>query len=68
MKYANKIGARYTLVLGDDEIQKGTANVKNMENGQQTPVSMNDFTKDFYAITMEDAFSAMEDSVDKMGQ
>jgi histidyl-tRNA synthetase len=68
MKYANKIGARYTLVLGDDEIQKGTANVKNMENGQQTPVSMNDFTKDFYAITMEDAFSAMENSVDKMGQ
>ncbi len=30
MKYANKIRARYTMVLGDDEIKNGIAILKNM--------------------------------------
>ena len=33
MKYANKIGAKYTVVLGDDEVSSGKTNVKNMETG-----------------------------------
>ena len=33
MKYANKIGARYTMILGDDELNSGTAALKNMETG-----------------------------------
>ena len=37
MKYADKIGARYTMVVGDDELKAGTAQLKNMETGEQTP-------------------------------
>ena len=36
MKYANKIGAKYTIVLGDDEVDGGKCKVKNMETGEQT--------------------------------
>ena len=38
MKYADKIGAKYTMVLGDTEIESGKANLKNMENGEITEV------------------------------
>jgi len=33
MKYADKIGAKYTVVIGDDEIAQGSYPVKNMSNG-----------------------------------
>lgn len=39
MKYANKIGARYTVVLGSDELEKKVAVLKNMENHEQIEVS-----------------------------
>lgn len=38
MKYADKIGAAYTTVLGDDEINSGTITLKNMENGEQIQI------------------------------
>lgn len=39
MKYANKIGAKYTVVIGDDEVENSTVNLKNMETGDETSVS-----------------------------
>ena len=44
MKYANKIGAKYTLIIGDDEIDKGVAQLRNMENGEQSEVQLDTFT------------------------
>ena len=44
MKYANKIGAKYTLILGDSEIESGKAQLRNMEDGTQSEVSLADFT------------------------
>ena len=32
MKYADRTGAKYVCVLGDDEIEKGTVNVKRMSD------------------------------------
>ena len=40
MKYANKIGAKYSVILGGDELSKGEAFVKNMEDGSQETVSL----------------------------
>lgn len=42
MKYADKIGARFTLMLGDDELQSGKANIKNMQSGEQTEILIDD--------------------------
>ena len=43
MKYANKIGAKYTLIIGDSEIECGRAQLRNMENGEQTEVELDNF-------------------------
>lgn len=40
MKYADKLGARYSVVLGDDEINNNTAAVKDMATGTQTQVAL----------------------------
>lgn len=36
MKYANKIGAKYALILGDNELKENKGNLKNMTTGEQT--------------------------------
>lgn len=41
MKYANKIDARFTLILGDDELDSGTAKLKRMEDGKQFDININ---------------------------
>jgi histidyl-tRNA synthetase len=37
-KYADRIGAKVTLVLGPDELEKGQVAVKNLLNGEQVSV------------------------------
>ncbi len=46
MKYANKIGAKYTLIIGESEVEGGVAQLRNMESGEQRDVSLADFTLD----------------------
>ena len=40
MKYADKTGALYTLVVGDEEMQNGAANLKSMQNGESRMVGL----------------------------
>lgn len=40
MKYANKIGARYTLVLGEEELSRGSAALKEMDSGASREVAL----------------------------
>ena len=47
LKYANKIGAKYMLVIGDDEIDTNDAKIKDMLTGQETPVKLNEIEKFF---------------------
>ncbi len=44
MKYANKIGARYTLIVGEREIETGQAQLRDMVNSTQTAVALDRFT------------------------
>ncbi len=44
MKYANKIGAKYTLIIGESEMKTGKAQLKNMEDGSQTEIELDNFT------------------------
>jgi len=39
MELANKLGARHTLIIGDNEIAAGHYALKNMETGAQENVS-----------------------------
>jgi len=41
MKYANKLNAAYSMVLGDDEIANQKAELKNMADGTSRTISLN---------------------------
>ena len=56
MKYANKIGAAFTLVLGEEELAAGKAKIKNMKTGEQKSISLgDDFLDDYVTINTEAA-------------
>ena len=40
MKYANKLKAKYTVILGENELKENSARIKNMETGEQTEVAL----------------------------
>lgn len=40
MKYANKIGTYFTIILGEDEIQNRNAKIKRMSDGQQFEINL----------------------------
>ncbi|MDY6313959.1 MAG: histidine--tRNA ligase [Clostridia bacterium] len=42
MKYADKLGVRYSVVLGDSEIESGSAELKNMETGEKSEIKLDE--------------------------
>ncbi len=40
MKYANKIGAKKVVIIGANELEKGTASVKDMATGEQAETEL----------------------------
>lgn len=44
-KYAERINAKYTVVIGEDEIEKEYFTVKNMKTREEEKVSKNEFLK-----------------------
>lgn len=62
MKYADKIGAAYTVVLGDAELESRRVNLKNMRDGTQTELSLDDFVGAFQSIVLREALAALDTS------
>ena len=42
MKYANKLGVDFAVVIGQNEIESGVVMLKEMETGTQTEVNLKD--------------------------
>lgn len=40
MKYANKIGAKKTVIIGENELEQGSARIKDMDTGEQQEVRL----------------------------
>ena len=59
MKYANKLGARFSIVLGDDELAGGIGKLKAMDSGEQTdiPLDTESFVKEFIAEKLKADFA-----------
>lgn len=53
MKYANKIGSKYSMIIGDDEINLNTATVKNMETGEQVQINLNNIIEEIKKLLEE---------------
>lgn len=47
MKFANKIDAKYVVIIGDDELTSGVVNVKDMFSGSSEEVKIEDLTEYF---------------------
>jgi len=45
MKYANKIGAKYSVILGDSELESGKVQLKEMETGEAEEVAVADLVE-----------------------
>ncbi|MBQ4534924.1 MAG: histidine--tRNA ligase, partial [Ruminococcus sp.] len=63
MKYANKTGAVFTLVLGDNELAEGKAKLKDMETGEEKEILLDDkFTGNFDAVYFDKMMDSIEDA------
>lgn len=45
-KYSDKINAKYTIVIGDDELANDAATLKNMETSEQTTVKLSELVNE----------------------
>lgn len=63
MRFANKLGAEFCIVLGDDEIESGKARLKNMKNSTETEISLNDICEEFYNAKTNASLESLTDSV-----
>ncbi len=41
-KYADRLGAKYAVVIGDNELENGVATLKDMEKGEQTEIKFDE--------------------------
>lgn len=62
MKYANKLGAKYSMVLGDNELAEGKAQLKNMATGEATAVPLAALTEEFYNAMLNGFYAAAADA------
>lgn len=62
MKYSDKIGAAFTMVLGDNEINENKARLKNMKTGEQVEVKIDEnLLNVFSSIALDDMFKDVLD-------
>ena len=67
MKYANKIGAKFVLVIGSGELETGKANLKNMASGEQTEIKLDSsFVDSFSNALMAEMFKDIDGEVEAL--
>lgn len=61
MKYADKLGAKFSVVLGDSELESQTAELKNMQTGEKVTLPIDErFKAAFNAMLISHMLSAEE--------
>ena len=63
MKYANKIGALFVAVIGDNELESGKVQLKYMETGETKEVELDKLAEDFASIAIQQAASRLTDQL-----
>ncbi len=68
MKYANKIGAKYSMVIGDSELESKKARLKDMTSGEEIEVALDEsLTKKLYDITLSGQINKLTDEASADG-
>lgn len=60
MKYADKLGAKFNVVIGDNEVENKIAKIKNMQTGEETEINLDTFVSGFYNISLNDQLADLE--------
>ena len=42
MNMANKIGVKYAIIVGEDEVKSNVLTVKNLDEGKEEKIAIND--------------------------
>lgn len=63
IKYADKIGAQYLIVLGDDELCSGKAKIKDMKTGEETACDIGNIPDFVTDLSHKSALRMLEESV-----
>lgn len=67
LKYADKLGAKYSLVLGDDELNSSKAKIKDMKTGETYDCSIDSISDKITELLCKAALSSLESSVSDKG-
>ena len=60
MKYADKLGAKFNVVIGDNEVEAKTAKLKNMQTDEETEINLDTFVNGFYSISLNEQLADLE--------
>ena len=60
MKYVDKLGAKFNVVIGDNEVEAKTAKLKNMQTGEETEINLDTFVNGFYRISLNEQLADLE--------
>ena len=60
MKYTDKLGAKFNVVIGDNEVEAKTAKLKNMQTGEETEINLDTFVNGFYSISLNEQLADLE--------
>ena len=63
MKFADKIGAAFSIVLGDDELTTGKAVLKNMKDGAKLDIELNALSDALFKALNSSALNELTESV-----
>ena len=63
MKFADKTGARFTMVLGDNECESGNAKIKNMQSGAETEIRLDEISESLMNIINSAALDELAESI-----
>ena len=58
--YADKLGAKFNVVIGDNEVENKIAKLKNMQTGEETEINLDTFVSGFYNISLNDQLADLE--------
>lgn len=64
MRYADKIGAKFVVVIGDNELEAGKGKLKNMSDGSQRDISLGDeFLQTFSDALINQMFEGLDEEM-----
>lgn len=60
MKYADKLGAKFNVVIGDNEVDNKVVTLKDMATGESSEINLDTFVNGFYSVSMESQLKDLE--------